>query len=138
MKVLENSDHKTDYPTIGRVVVNAQPYNSAVTFGDIECYSSCSDYDCFSWVDYNLNYEYAYFESPVGLDDKSTTGTFVTFKIIIDGDIVKAESVGVGETKNLAVSIPRGFRMRLEVSGEFASGECGMPVFADPKLIKVS
>ncbi|UPT20188.1 protein kinase [Thermobifida alba] len=96
-----------------------------------------SSLDCYSdeeWIEYDLNRSWTTFETVVGLEDTSESGATVTFSVIVDGDEVATETVGLGTERELSVDVTGGLRLRLQVE---PGPDCGdaYAVWGDPRIL---
>lgn len=126
---LATMDHVDVYDVeAANVKVNTVTYPRALV-SELNCYISKS-----YWIEYDLNRSWTTFEAVVGMEDSSSSGSTATFSVIVDGDELANETVGLGTEQQISVDITGGLRLRLEV--EPGPDECreGTAVWGDPKI----
>ncbi|MEY9212715.1 NPCBM/NEW2 domain-containing protein [Thermobifida halotolerans] len=125
---LATMDHIDEYGVqAANVKVNTVTYPRALV-------SSLYCYDDAEWIEYDLNRSWTTFEAVVGLEDTSQSDATVTFIVIVDGDEVANETVGLGAEREVSVDITGGLRLRLQVE---PGPECGdaNAVWGDPRVL---
>ncbi|MEV0730296.1 protein kinase [Polymorphospora sp. NPDC050346] len=115
---------------------NMEEENGVATIDDREYPSSISR-SCFGVsLEYHLGYDYTRFQSTVGLDDESDSGSSATFVVYVDDKRQDSATVRLAETGTVEADVTGAFRLRIEA--EIAGGyNCGVTtVFADPTLTR--
>lgn len=103
------------------------PYSVSVEVGG--CYKG-------STIEYNLGRKWEAFDATIGLADSSKAGVKIAFQVTADGSQVGSYRLGLGESRDIKLSVTNTLRLELTIVQLAVNDEChaGEAVWGDARL----